>query len=57
MLEDLDKRLTEQIVPIVPWLWRTQTVVIGPAVTQWDFDQFWGGQAWAHVAVDPSLQN
>jgi peptide/nickel transport system substrate-binding protein len=55
--EALDKRLTEEIVPIVPWLWRTQTIVIGPAVTQWDFDQFSGGQAWAHVAVDPSKQS
>ncbi len=55
--ETLDKRLTEEIVPIVPWLWRTQTMVIGPAVTQWDFDQFSGGQAWAHVGVDPSKQN
>jgi hypothetical protein len=46
----------EEIVPWVPWLWRNYTNTISDAVTKWDFDQSTGMQAWAHVAVDQSLQ-
>ena len=54
--EDLDKKLMEQVVPWVPYLWSNAQNVIGPAVTQWGFDQFSGSIAYAHVAVDPSKQ-
>ncbi|HEX5630752.1 MAG TPA: ABC transporter substrate-binding protein [Acidimicrobiia bacterium] len=54
---DLDKKLMEEIVPWVPYLWPNIITTIGPAVTAWDFDQFSGVTAFSKVAVDPSLQN
>jgi peptide/nickel transport system substrate-binding protein len=53
---DLDKKLMEEIVPWVPYLWPTILTTIGPAVTAWDFDQFAGATAFSKVAVDPSKQ-
>ena len=53
----LDKKLTEEIVPQVPLIDATAIDLIGPAVTQYDFDQFGTEMSLAHVAVDPSLQN
>jgi peptide/nickel transport system substrate-binding protein len=53
---DLDKKIMEEIVPWIPFIWRNNTTIIGPAVTKWDFDQATGQQAWVHVAVDPSKQ-
>ncbi|MCB0872010.1 MAG: hypothetical protein KDC36_01395 [Thermoleophilia bacterium] len=53
---ELDKQLTEEVVPWVPYMFGANTDLIGPAVTKWDFDQFSGEAAYAHVAVDPSKQ-
>jgi peptide/nickel transport system substrate-binding protein len=53
---DLDKKLMEDIVPWVPYLWPNILTTIGPAVTAWDFDQFAGTTALSKVAVDPSKQ-
>jgi peptide/nickel transport system substrate-binding protein len=53
---NLDKKVMEEVVPWVPWLWRNYTNTISDAVTQWDFDQSLGMQAWVHVAVDQSKQ-
>lgn len=52
----LEKTLMETVVPWVPYLWSNNTDLLGPAVTAWDYDQFSGEAAWAHVAVDPSRQ-
>lgn len=52
----LDKKLTEEVVPWVPYMFGKNTDLLGPAVTKWDFDQFSGEAAYAHVAVDPSKQ-
>jgi hypothetical protein len=52
----LDKKLMEEVVPWVPYLFANNTDLLGPAVTKWDFDQFSGEAAYAHVAVDPSKQ-
>ena len=52
----LDKRLTEDVVPWIPYLDASNVDLLGPAVTQYDYDQASGEQALAHVAVDPSLQ-
>jgi peptide/nickel transport system substrate-binding protein len=52
----LDRRLTEEIVPWVPYLDASNLDLLGPAVTQYDYDQASGEQALAHVAVDPTLQ-
>jgi hypothetical protein len=53
---DLDKKLTEDIVPWVPLFWSNAVDIVGPAVTQYDFDQASGITAWAHLDVDPELQ-
>ena len=52
----LDKKIMEEVTPWVPWLWRNYTNTISDAVTQWDFDQSTGMQAWPQVAVDQSAQ-
>lgn len=49
---DLDKKLMEDVVPWIPFLWTNTNTVIASSVSQWDFDQSSGYQAWAHVAVD-----
>jgi hypothetical protein len=53
---DLDQTLMEDVVPWVPYLDRTNIDVVGPAVTQYGFDQFPAQTAYAHVAVDPAEQ-
>lgn len=53
---DLDRKLMEEVVPWVPYLWENATDILGPAVTQYAYDQFMGEAALAHVAVDPSEQ-
>lgn len=52
----LDKKLTEEVVPWVPYMHSRNTDLLSPAVTKWDFDQATGEAALAHVAVDPSKQ-
>ena len=52
----LDKRLTERIVPWVPYLWDNQVSLVGPSVSRYEFDQFSGVLAFAHMAVDESRQ-
>lgn len=53
---DLDKKLMEEIVPWVPYLWAKNIDITGPAVTAYDYDQDAGETAWSRVAVDESLQ-
>jgi peptide/nickel transport system substrate-binding protein len=53
---ELDKKLMEEVVPWVPYLWEQHTGVFGPTVTKYDFDQNAGETSYAHVAVDASLQ-
>ncbi len=47
----LDKKLTTQIVPWVPYLWSYAQSVASKNVTKFEFDQFGGTIAYAHVAV------
>ena len=47
----LDKKLTTQIVPWVPYLWSYAQSVSSTNVTKFVFDQFGGTIAYAHVAV------
>ena len=54
--EDLDKKLTEEIVPWIPYLDATNVDILGPAVTGYEYDQFSGTAAYSRVAVDPSKQ-
>lgn len=52
----LDKKLSEEVVPWAVYMFGKNTDLLGPAVTKWDFDQFSGEAAYAHVAVDPAKQ-
>ena len=54
--EELDKKLTEEIVPWIPYLDATNVDILGPAVTGYEYDQFSGTPAYSRVAVDPSKQ-
>ena len=49
--ETIDRTLMTKVVPWVPYLWQFQAHITGPTVTQWGYDQFSGGIAYAHVAV------
>jgi peptide/nickel transport system substrate-binding protein len=47
----LDKKLSTDVVPWVPWLWASYDSLISKNVTQWNFDQFAATTSYAHVAV------
>jgi len=47
----LDKKVSTDVVPWVPWLWAGYDSLISKNVTQWNFDQFPATTAYAHVAV------
>jgi peptide/nickel transport system substrate-binding protein len=49
--ENLDRTLMTKVVPWVPYLSQFQAHITGPTVTKWEYDQFSGGTAYAHVAV------
>jgi peptide/nickel transport system substrate-binding protein len=53
----LDMKITEEIAPWVPLIDATSIELVGPAVTQYAFDQFGVEPSLARVAVDPSRQN
>jgi hypothetical protein len=48
----LDRKLSTEIVPWIPFLWRNQITILGPQVAKWAFDQSTGVTAFAHVAVN-----
>jgi peptide/nickel transport system substrate-binding protein len=50
-LAALDKKLTFDVVPWVPYLWANAISITSPNVTQFGFDQFSTTIAYAHVAV------
>jgi ABC-type transport system substrate-binding protein len=47
----IDRVLTTQIVPWVPYMWANQVNVVGPNVTAWAFDQNAGLAGFAHAAM------
>ncbi len=53
---ELDRTLMDDVVPWIPYLARANVDVLGPAVTQYSYDQFSTQTGYAHVAVDPSKQ-
>jgi hypothetical protein len=53
---ELDKKIMEEVVPWVPYIWRNNSVIIADSVTQWIFDQSTGHTAWVRAAVDESKQ-
>jgi peptide/nickel transport system substrate-binding protein len=46
----LDAKLTEEVVPWVPLVWRNAVRVTGPAVGHYEFDQFTSEVSLAHIA-------
>ena len=47
----IDRVLTTQVAPWVPYMWAYTVNIIGPNVTKWTFDQAAGLTGLAHVAV------
>jgi peptide/nickel transport system substrate-binding protein len=47
----LDRKLTTEIVPIIPILWRSRVSILGRQVAKWRFDQSTGMPSFAHAAV------
>lgn len=54
--KEFDTKVMTDVVPWVPYMNALHTNLLGPAVTQWDYDQDSGESSLAHVAVDPGLQ-
>jgi len=48
---NVDRVLTRDIVPWIPYMWANQVNIIGPTVGKWQFDQSSGWTAFAHVSV------
>jgi peptide/nickel transport system substrate-binding protein len=48
---NIDRVLTRDIVPWIPYMWANQVNVISPTVAKWQFDQSSGWTAFAHVSV------
>jgi peptide/nickel transport system substrate-binding protein len=48
---NVDKKLMENVVPWVPYLWPNNVFIIAPNVTHWNYDQFTDGPAYSSVAV------
>ena len=47
----LDRKLSAEIVPWIPLLWRSRVTVVGRQVARWAFDQSAGMTSFAHVAI------
>ena len=50
-LAALDRRLSTEIVPWIPFLRRNRITILGSQVAKWGFDQSTGMTAFAHVAL------
>jgi peptide/nickel transport system substrate-binding protein len=48
---NVDKKLMENVVPWVPYLWPNNVFIIAPNVTHWNYDQFTDGPAYSSVSV------
>jgi peptide/nickel transport system substrate-binding protein len=49
---DLDKKLMEESVPWIPYLWANNITVTGTTVTKFEFDQFSGYLSFTQMAVN-----
>lgn len=47
----IDRVLTRDVVPWIPYMWAKTVTILGPTVTKWNFDQSAGFTAFSHVAV------
>jgi hypothetical protein len=48
----LDRKLTTEIVPWIPFLWRHAVTILGPQTARWTWDQARGTTGFAHVALE-----
>jgi hypothetical protein len=48
----LDRELTTEIVPWIPFLWRNAVTILGPQTARWTWDQAHGTTGFAHVALE-----
>jgi peptide/nickel transport system substrate-binding protein len=53
---NLDRKLVEQVVPWVPYLWSNALTVTAPSVTKYDFDQSSGEISLTQIAVSNGLR-
>jgi peptide/nickel transport system substrate-binding protein len=51
----LDKKLMEEVVPWVPYLWPTSPTVLGKSVTKYEYDQNATEIALVHIAVNNTV--
>ena len=49
---ETDRKIMEDVVPWVPYLWQNAIRVVGPKVTRYEFDQSTGEMAFSHMAVE-----
>src|SRR6266508_449716 len=49
---NFDKKLMEQVVPWVPYLWQRVVTIVNPSGTKFEFDQFSGIPALTEIAVN-----
>jgi peptide/nickel transport system substrate-binding protein len=47
----LDRKVTAEIAPWIPFLWRDSITILGPHVAKWAYDRSAGTTAFAHVAL------
>ena len=52
---DLDRKLMEQAVPWIPYLWNNQPTVTNPSLTHFEFDQFSAYISMTEVAVNNKI--
>ncbi|MGH2816614.1 MAG: ABC transporter substrate-binding protein [Actinomycetota bacterium] len=49
---NIDKKLMEESLPWVPYLWAKNVTITGSTVTKWEFDQFSGYLSYTQMAVN-----
>jgi peptide/nickel transport system substrate-binding protein len=49
---NFDKKLMEEIVPWVPYIWENVITITNPSVTKFEFDQFAGLPSFTQIAVN-----
>ena len=52
----LDKKVTERVVPWVPYLFANSVEIAGPSMSNYVYDQATGEMAFSHITVDRSKQ-
>ena len=48
---ELDRKLSVDVVPWIPYLWRSRITILGRQVARWVFDRSSGTTSFAHVAL------